>query len=415
MTDLGRPRDAFGDPVIRLRSWAFDQRLRADSGLDSPSDLAHQFGIKPAHFAFLQLDGADPQRLQVKEGSLIDAMAAHPQGEGACQDYLHPLWDGLLLAKRTQSHPLNRDLRALDRQIKAFGLVRVTLEDLDHGEILGLLTRADSNRKRDAEALHLDASRFASWDGVDVLHRLFLQAIDDNAYRFAAVFAEILEDALKCVLFEHWPDNAEVRDTWHWVLHSRMLAWRPLLRPTPQQLEQAWRRWAQMQIDQGAQYAGDLAKDIRRIPRRVRRKVLMSACAQLHAELRHPAHYNVGDDRLFWLVENRELIREHYVVAWPKIHNHDVPPTAPLAGLTMPADLFDDRIRPQPQPRVGWYKIDRLFDAIPVIRQERPCTELWENERLSARARASSTPIPPASCSQRTTAPPPRQASAERA
>lgn len=369
MTDRGRPQDAFGDPVIRLRSWVFDQRLCAETGLREPADLARRFGIgRAAHFAYLRLDGADPQRLEVGESSLLDVLAAHPQGAAACQDYRHRLWDSLLLVKQAQQvHRRYTERALLDQQIRDHGLVRITYEDFVHGRFLGLFPHFDPFRHFDPAKLQLNPCRLATLDGLDALLGLFRNAIQESAYRYAGVFAELLEETVRCFVIQHWPDSTELRDTWHWVFHSRMLGSRAMLRPTHAELAQAWTRWTRLQVDDGVQQVEEMAKNVRRSERRVRRKIYMNACANMYAPQRNPSFYARASESLQWLADNREGIRDHHDVAWRKIMNSSRPlMTVTPPTLVMSAELFASRVRPRPEQRPGYRKIDQFFDAMPV-------------------------------------------------
>lgn len=370
MASRGRPPDTFGDPVARLKSWAWASRLYIDTGLEAAADLARLFSTtRASHFRKVQDDGADPQRLQAGEGSLAEAVAACAQGQGAYQDCTHALWDALTRAKvERQPHTDYSDTSELLKKMHAFGIVRMKLEDAFYCMALGLPRSYPTAELPGAADLRLKPQDFASLDGLYVLLQLYRSAIHEGALTFAGVFGQTLEAAVSLYVESRWADDIEIQDTWHWVLHSRMLSWRPYLKPEPLQLAH-WRD-AWVRLD-GEGEELNAASDAPPLPRRDRRKIFVHACAAMFSQ-ELPVHYVHGTDLLCWLTANRDRIREQVFWALDSLRSpgNVATDTQPQA-LIMPPHIFSTRTRPMGGeiPSAG-FRLAKLFELISVREAE---------------------------------------------
>ncbi|QDI03427.1 hypothetical protein E4A48_06730 [Xanthomonas cerealis pv. cerealis] len=370
MTSLGRPQDAFGDPVVRLKSWAWESRLCSDTGLEAPTDLARKFDVpRSSHFHKVREDGADPQRLQVGGSCLAKAVARLPEGQGAYQACTHDLWDALTRMKvERQAHRSHLTSAEFERTMRSFGIVRISLLEIFFGMVLGLPRQFPNAELPDATDLQLEPEKFASLDGLHMLLQLYRSAINEGALKFAGVFGEALEEAVCVYVRSCWNDREEIKDTWHWILHSRMLSWRPYLKPDALQLA----RWRDVWVDL-ARESNDIGATADTLPlsRRDRRKIFVHACAKMFLQQELPSHYARGTEVLYWLAANRDRITEQMMWALNNLKSVDANAAqaqAELQALIMPAHLFSERARPRGRkaPSTG-FSLEKVFELIPVL------------------------------------------------
>ncbi|MBZ3930375.1 hypothetical protein Xthr_11020 [Xanthomonas citri pv. thirumalacharii] len=290
-----------------------------------------------------------------------------PEGQGAYQDCTHDLW-GALTRKKVemhghQSHPTSVEI---DKMMRTFGIVRISLLEIFFGMALGLPHQFPNSELPAATDLQLEPKKFASLDGLHLLLQLYRSAINDGALKFAAVFGEALEEAVGLYVRPRWKDRQEVKDTWHWILYSRMLSWQPYVRPDALQLA----HWRDIWV--GVLRKNDdvsVTYDSLRLPRRDRRRIFVHACAQIFSQQELPSHYVRGTEVLYWLAANRNRITHQMMLALSHLEPTDANAAqAQLETLIMPTHLFSERARPQcgKVPSTG-FSLEEVFELIPVV------------------------------------------------
>jgi len=367
MTSRGRPKDSFGDPVVRLRSWAWQWRLCSDTGLEAHADLARKFDLQcPSLFRKVRDDGADPHRLQVADSCLAKVVARLPEGLGAYQDCTHELWEALA-RRKVERRPHCDQLSSAEflSKLQPFGIVRVSQLDSIFAMMLGLPRQFPGSELPAATELHLEPAEFATLDGLHVLLQLYRNATHAGALKFAGVFGEALEEAVSLYANSRWSDRTEIMDTWHWILHSRMLSWRPYLKPTTVQLEHGRQEW--IQLNDGSVEV-DGAAEAPKLQLRDRREIFVHACAAMFVQEAAEWHYVHATDALRWLAENRKPITEKVTWALNNFRSTDDAKLMRPEPLVMPPHLFSMRTRPRGEanPTTG-FSLGKVFELIPVV------------------------------------------------
>ncbi|OQP71088.1 hypothetical protein IA54_015555 [Xanthomonas phaseoli pv. syngonii LMG 9055] len=298
--------------------------------------------------------------------SLAEAVARLPEGQGAYQDCMHDLWGALTRKKVEKGHQSHLATVEIEKMMRTFGIVRISLLDIFFGMALGLPHQFPNADLPGATDLQLEPKKFASLDGLHLLLQLYRSAINEGALKFAAVFGEALEEAVGLYVRPRWKDRKEVKDTWHWILYSRMLSWRPYVRPDALKLARLHDAWVDIfrESDDVSVTDGRL-----RLSRRDRRRIFVHACAKMFRQQELPSHYLQGTEVLYWLAANRDHITQQMMLALSNLKSTNASAAqAQLESLVMPTHLLSERVR----PRCGkvlctGFSLEQVFELIPVV------------------------------------------------
>ena len=315
-------------------------------------------------FETVLLDGYTPPR------ELREHVARQHGYAATLSAYKHSIWDHL--AVRTPHFP--ERTAWLTRQLTRFQILRVEPTDDTHGIELGLVPD-ERDQDLSPPPLELQVKRFLSLDGLLLLLLLYREAQDVGHRRQAAQLREALH-RLGHEWAIHYRYQGEVKDTWRFLLETRIVDWAPGFKPAADAMQRAEQQLLR-EYDFLARYAPTKprtppAQLKGRGERRWRRRVLMRACSLHYEGVLGLAQFEYRDatETYAWLTAHREQIHRHRTRAMELLIGLDeLEVGAALDPLVMPTSLYDERRRPPVvDAEEHVFGGQNLFDLIPVRR-----------------------------------------------
>lgn len=338
-------------------------------------------------FESIQVDGYNPDRIEAtKTLSLYKHVLKRPAYGAAAQGYEHPFWS-LLIDRNTH---VAKDDNTFHRLLRAHGLARLEPIDESHGAMLGLITENDYERvdySKDEEATPYDLDliiKEPSLDSLQLLLLLYREAQDfaiDGQTRALRRAIEFAADRFA----EAYRYTGEHLDTWHCLVHTRMIRWNPMFEPSQQALKQAQealikeRDAAEKRKGRRGPSPPETYTHVR-AERRWRRQIWAKAChlsfaqPQMPAKPLQPWHVYVDTALADWLIANQSMLVQHNQQALallmdsnPEASNEQSRNPGNLPPLVMPDHLYRRRVRPR-SDEMTWHLFgDHLpFDVIAV-------------------------------------------------
>lgn len=358
-------------------------------------DLAARY-----RFQSIEDDGFDPGRVMAtQKKSLLDYVAARRGYQETLRDYEHLLWRAL--RERQWTHADETSFTTA--MLRKAGVVTLELADTRRADELGLewpdifrreaLTIAGSGEEltvgisgaysvepitQPLSSL-VDASQFASLDGLLALLLLYRRSLDAGALERAKDCCEALRQAAD-VFAARW--TGEPRDTWHHVVKTRMLTWLPDFRPSAECIRRAEaeiRQRFMQDADQGGTRKRGRSKlnpadaTVGKVARRWRRRALMRASAASNGELDPIAGFQALNAFNDWLASQRRLIDAHiskasYLLVVGKGTDPETESTLlrHLPPLQIPVDDAHQVVRPYVDEFDEYRFGGCSFDLIPI-------------------------------------------------
>lgn len=351
-------------------------------------------------FQSIEDDGFDPGRVTATpKQSMVDYVAGRQRYRQTRRDYEHLIWRALQDRQWTHAN----EAAFTTEMLRKARVIALEPADVRRAEELGLewpdifrrqaLTTEGSGvdlRERMPGASWVepitqpltslvDASQFATLDGLLALLLLFRRSLDANALDRA----KDCGDALRCAadaFVARW--TGEPLDTWRHVIKTRMLTWVPDFQPSAKAI-----RLAEAELRHGFKEAAE--KDgarkrgrsklhpaeakVGKVARRWRRRALMLASAGFTGELDLIAGFQALNQFNDWLVGHRRLIDAHvekasYLLVVGEGTDPETEATLlqDLAPLVIPIDESHQVVRPY----VDELDVHRFggcsFDLIPI-------------------------------------------------
>lgn len=347
---------------------------------DMPRALCRGF-VRGRRFESILQDGYHPGRVQMDaETYLLGHVVSKKKYANTHNSYCHKFWSHL-----TQRAPPWPERQAwIEDQARAHDLAWVTEEDEFFGVDLGILPyRASFEFDGPYRPLSLDWRRFATLDGLLLLLLLYRTAQDLAQFERVQELKRTLSHAAAAFCATHGYQG-EVRDTWKYLVETRMTTWNPTYQPSAQSLSEAEAillaeraNAVRKKMTRGPAAPSTLTRG--RSERRWRRQIwakaaaMASSCPQATGTM---DGYRVSTSVYKWIASNRHAIRKH--LNWANVllviddddemseeYAKDVKALGPLA---MPEEVYNLRKRPPPEAETERIYGDRvLFDLVPVV------------------------------------------------
>lgn len=378
----GRSRNSFDDPVGRLRTWHVLQSVCQVLGVERIPDLDKLKGdrlldgvTKIGRFRSLYLGGSYlGEALVDGKTSVLEHLCRFPKLAACVADFHHPIWKRLAPTPEPWEDMSSR----IEQLAPRFGLRVRNL----HLEIIlaaaGLLEYEPCEWPPQAPPdLLLDASAFASLDGLELLYGLLLHAGQKGRPQQQEHFRQVLRCAARLLADRH-AYHEEAHSTWVVVIETRLLC--PSAREELTSDERHWQALLQRAELKASQRSPHASSD--EVDRRRRRQMEISARRQRWGEQMDELCVERDNPLLAWAAENAVLLAEHaeYAewMAWFGDDGHPElfglrPPPAPTRPLLMPDHLFRRRWRAAPTHE-GWLHFGDVlpYDYFDIRALERP-------------------------------------------
>lgn len=390
-TSRGRPLGTFGEAAFRARSWFWlgEVMRRAETedvtAIDKPTHPLSRGLSVGRRFEQVAQDGYDPDRITAKGNTSLASHVARKRGyESTLAAYRHAMW--MCLVERVT--PVEGGADLLRTMLRNLGMARLDLEDQSNAHALGLIP-SDSLLSVDEE-LHLQVSlgRLAqlaehpTLDGLTALILLYREANDLARDDDSQYLKRLLEKAATRFADCFWR-GGEPRDTWVYLVQTRMLRWSPGFAPQQSDVDQAevmlYEEWVSRSSSASRKVADPRTYARGRAERRWRRASWVRGCClalerDSNAQCANWSSYLYVNSELGrWLAENRELISGHLNAAMHRLMAVDGSvldygrDTDSLPSIRMPKSLFETRSRPSFSEEEWRHFGRRLpYDIIPV-------------------------------------------------
>lgn len=389
-TQRGRPLGTFGEAAFRLRSWFWlGEVMRAAgseevSAIDKPTHPLSRGLAIGRRFERVQQDGYDPDRITARGSTSLVSHVARKRGwEPTLVSYRHVFWRCL----NDRCSPAEDDAELLRALMHKLRLARLCLEDCNNAHALGLipseelLSHDQDLQVRTALGRLDQLARYPTLDGLSVLLLLYREAIDLARDDHSPYLRHLLQRA--AVGFAELFRPGEQRDTWVYLVETRMLTWNPGFMPLKSDVEQAehllYAEWRSRASSASRKVADPREYSRGRAERRWRRASWVRGCCIAIKRDKSAQRLNSRGDLFVsaelggWLAENRDLISAHVndamlrLMAVDELASDLGANTNGLPSIRMPKSMYETRSRP-PAGEEEWRHFGRRlpFDIIPV-------------------------------------------------
>lgn len=399
----GRPSGTFGEATTRARAWHWLGDIARIAGIDEIPVLDQNNPRHPLswgltvgrRFETILQDGYAPDRLQAvaPSRSLFTHVAEFAPDKAkyrsAHANYQHPFWK-LLTARDSRDAHVDETIQKL---LRLHGFARLEPNDYSNGMTLGLISEYDAEASCQWEHIRevpCSLGAIVKQDTLDALQLLLLlyREAQDLAQTWQAkTLGGFLQDA--ALLFAQSNGySGEQLDTWHYLIHTRMLRWHPKFQPSVANLKRAgedllkeWHAKPKRSGGRGRPQSSPDSYTQGRAERRWRRKIWARACRLSFEHERDeseasgpPEYFYTSDTTGGWLIANRALIEAHCDYAVNILFDGDASnlfgsEVAPemLPPLIMPESLYRLRARPRIDEASRRHFGELLpYDVIPV-------------------------------------------------
>lgn len=321
-------------------------------------------------FRLVDEDGSDPSRIAANaKQTLVEFVATRPGLKQTFSIYHNRLWK--MLERRAAVLPVRAN--NWERLLAAHGLQVLTHEDFSHAALLGLEwpetdLSEDEYGQEFASRAEVGDRDFSSLDGIATLLGLRRSAQQRGDTVLATALLPVITTATQ-VISKQLPEG-EARDTWDYIVRTRLLAWIPNYAPGPDFLARATAEAVKAFNERGAvrrrgrPSVGPLGSRGGKVDQRWRRRIWIAAANIALAQPGpSPEELFVRPANEFtqWLVKNRALIAAHaerVQGAFDPIFGAERNDARQLPALVVPHD------RAHPQRRPAFNEIeDEFFGA----------------------------------------------------